>query len=97
NLLGEIASRTTFVGREAERSTLRRLLAQARLGRGRVVMIAGAAGIGKTRLSEEFAVEASNSGFLALTGGCYDRDDLIPFIPFVEILESAISKAPSSE
>ncbi|MGI5127662.1 ATP-binding protein [Pseudonocardia sp. CA-107938] len=42
-----------FVGRDAELATLRALLADARAGRGRLVLVAGEPGIGKTRLAAE--------------------------------------------
>jgi len=43
-----------FVGRQAELALLGRRLIDARAGSGRVVLISGPAGIGKTRLVEEF-------------------------------------------
>jgi predicted ATPase len=62
-----------------------------------MAMIAGAPGIGKTRLAGEIGTEASRRGLLTLAGACYDRYDSVPFIPFVEILESAQAQAPSEE
>src|SRR5579872_817743 len=90
------AGRTAFVGREAERALLSRLLEQVRRGKGITVMIDGAPGVGKSRLAAEFAAEASQRGFFALAGGCYDREDS-PFVPFIEMLEDALAKAPSRE
>jgi tetratricopeptide (TPR) repeat protein len=90
------AGRTAFVGREAERALLSRLLEQVRRGEGITVMIDGAPGVGKSRLAVEFAAEASQRGFFALAGGCYDREDS-PFVPFIEMLEDALAKAPSRE
>jgi len=46
-----------FVGRTEELALLRRRLASARDGMGSLVLVGGAAGIGKTRLVEEFAAE----------------------------------------
>ena len=97
SLVQSLADRTTFVGREAERAVLRRLLERA-LGReGGVAMIGGALGVGKTRIAAEFAVEAAKRGFIMLVGSCYDRENSLPFNPFVEILESAMSQSPSQE
>lgn len=47
-----------FVGRQAELAVLGRRLVDARAGTGRVVLISGPAGIGKTRLVEEFVAAA---------------------------------------
>lgn len=47
-----------FVGRRAELAVLRDRLDAARAGSGRVVVVAGPAGIGKTRLVEELAAAA---------------------------------------
>ncbi|HZY60646.1 MAG TPA: AAA family ATPase, partial [Candidatus Binataceae bacterium] len=92
-----LGHRTTFVGREAERATLRSFLDQALRGEGKVVMISGAPGVGKTRLADEAGAQAAQSGFLALAGSCYDRDDAVPFSPFVEIMEGAWAQALSLE
>src|SRR5713226_10190512 len=92
-----LADRTTFVGREKERASLRRHLEQIPHGTGRVVMIGGAAGVGKSRIAAEVGAEASQRGFLVLAGSCYDRDDSVPFIPFVEILETALAQAPNPQ
>ena len=95
--LRDFADRTTFVGREAERATLRRFLEQAASGRGSVVMIGGSAGVGKTRIAAEICAEASQRSILTCVGSCYDRKDSVPFIPFVEILEAALVQAPSPD
>jgi AAA ATPase domain/Cyclic nucleotide-binding domain len=89
------ASRTTFVGREEERTVLRRCLEGVKNGAGRVVIIAGPPGIGKTRISREAGEEARQRGFTALAGNCYDREDAVPFVPFVELLETILARAPS--
>lgn len=97
SLVQSLADRTAFVGREAERSMLRRLLKRALRGDGGVAMIGGALGVGKTRIAAEFAAEASNRGFTILVGSCYDRENSLPFSPFVEILESAMAQSRSQE
>jgi len=60
-----------------------------------MVLIGGTAGVGKTRLVTELAVEAERAGLLTLVGNCYDREDSVPFVPFVEILETALERAPN--
>ena len=56
-------------------------------------MISGPPGVGKTRVTAEFCSRASESGAIALPGGCSDREDPEPFLPFVEILEAALASA----
>lgn len=92
-----LEGQTAFVGRETERKTLHRVLDQALKGTGKTVAISGALGVGKTRLAFEFSAEAARNGFLTLAGNCYDRDESVPFIPFVEILEAALAQAPSPQ
>jgi len=96
-LLVPLEERTTFVGRDAESNALRRLLENVRSGSGRVVMIAGAPGVGKTRIAAEFGREVLLQGTLVLAGACYDRNDAVPFIPFVEMLEGALGQGPSTQ
>jgi AAA ATPase-like protein len=86
---------TQFVGRETERAALSRSLEQAIAGHGNVVLIGGAAGVGKTRMAAEIGAEALRKGVLAYVGSCYDRENPDPFNPIVEILESALAQASS--
>lgn len=59
-----------MVGREAELSALSGLLADADVGRGRVALVLGDAGIGKTSLAEECAALARDSGAQVVWGRC---------------------------
>ena len=57
-------SATSFIGRETDRRLLTDLLKACRKeGRGRVVVLRGEAGIGKSRLIEETLAEAKERGF----------------------------------
>ena len=58
-------------------------------------MIGGAPGVGKSRIAAELCAKASQSGVLVFAGNCYDRDDSVPFVAFVEILEAIMTSAPS--
>lgn len=59
-----------FVGRDAEIDRLRAHVVEARRARGRLVVVAGEAGIGKTRLCEEVAPEAREHGFVTHWAAC---------------------------
>jgi class 3 adenylate cyclase/tetratricopeptide (TPR) repeat protein len=87
--------RTPYVGREAERADLVRLLDRALQGHGSLVLIGGEPGVGKTRLTEELGTEAARHGMQVLVGRCYETQGSPPYVPFVEILEQALAAAPS--
>ena len=87
---------TLFVGREHERSEIRGALADATSGRGRICLISGEAGIGKTRLCAEIAREAEKKGLTVLVGHCSEQE-AVPYLPFVEILESWVDRCQSPD
>jgi predicted ATPase len=57
-----------LVGRDPELGALRAALTAAIAGRGGLVLIGGAAGVGKTALAEAFAREAAEAGALVPVG-----------------------------
>src|SRR4051794_32639718 len=76
-----------FVGRARELAELERLLAGARAGRGATALLAGDAGIGKTRLAAELAGRARAAGFDVLLGRSIDLVGTeLAYQPFVEAL-----------
>ncbi len=87
--------RTPFVGRQAERVELRKVLDQVRAGTGAFVLIGGEPGVGKTRVAEELARRCESEGFLVYTGHCYEMAGAAPYIPIVETYEQGLARAPS--
>jgi class 3 adenylate cyclase/tetratricopeptide (TPR) repeat protein len=81
---------TRFVGRDAERDTLRGAVGETLAGRGRCTLIGGEAGIGKSRLAAEIGAEAEARGFRVLTGHCVEMSGAPPYLPYVEMIEQAI-------
>ena len=76
-----------FVGRASELAELERTLEAVRSGAGRTILIAGEAGMGKTRLATELASRARDAGFEVLLGRSIDLVGTeLPFQPFVEAL-----------
>ncbi|MDX6584963.1 MAG: hypothetical protein QOI10_4147, partial [Solirubrobacterales bacterium] len=76
-----------FVGREKELQRLERGLEEAAAGRPELFVMGGEAGVGKTRVVEEFVARAAGTGATALVGGCIDVEERgLPLGPFVEAM-----------
>ncbi|MEU6640530.1 ATP-binding protein [Streptomyces rochei] len=83
----QTSSVSPLVGREDELARLTGVLERARAGEARAVLIAGDAGVGKTRTLDEVAGRAAAAGTTVLTGHCVDLGDVgLPYLPFTEIL-----------
>ncbi|WP_354642417.1 helix-turn-helix transcriptional regulator [Kitasatospora camelliae] len=61
-----------FVGRGRETALLKAALARAGAGEPQTVLVGGEAGIGKTRLVDEFLREADRQGAVSAVGGCLE-------------------------
>jgi class 3 adenylate cyclase/DNA-binding CsgD family transcriptional regulator/tetratricopeptide (TPR) repeat protein len=76
------APERAFIGRERELDALTVSLERALAGVGHLVMLAGDAGIGKTRLAHEVAQVAGHQGATILWGRCYDQSGAPPYWPW---------------
>ena len=76
--------------RQGQLSALQQYAREARDGRGRLVLVSGEAGIGKSRLVRELAREVHRQGVIVLHGRC-DEDLAIPYRPFVECLSHLVA------
>jgi DNA-binding SARP family transcriptional activator len=86
-----------FVGRARELSGLRELWSQVRAeGGARIAVVTGEAGIGKSRLARELALEAHEQNAIVLHGSA-DEDLLVPYQPFVEALSHYLCVADPDE
>ncbi|MER5509046.1 AAA family ATPase [Streptomyces sp. NPDC002766] len=84
-----------FVGRAEELDTLNDALARAAAGEPQALLIGGEAGVGKTRLVEEFATEACRRGAVVALGGCVEIGaDGLPFAPFSTALRALRRELP---
>ncbi|MDX3576893.1 helix-turn-helix transcriptional regulator [Streptomyces sp. FL07-04A] len=79
-----------FVGRSDELDILNDALSRAAAGEPRALLVGGEAGVGKTRLVEEFAVTAGrDAGAVVAVGGCVEIGaDGLPFAPFSAALRA---------
>ena len=82
-----------FVGRAREMEELRGALMACRGGRRHVVIVAGEAGIGKTRIAEELAGEADALGAKVLWGRSLEEHGGQPYLPWVQILRALIQSS----
>ena len=73
-------------------AALRTDLASVRAGRGRVALVAGEPGVGKTRLVEEIANEAAEAGAIVAWGRCYDGRGAPAFWPWVQIIGDLLDR-----
>jgi DNA-binding SARP family transcriptional activator/tetratricopeptide (TPR) repeat protein len=74
-----------LVGRARESALLGDWWTSVREGAGRLLLVDGDPGIGKTRLVAELARTVESNGALVLWGRC-DEDPVAPFQPFAEAL-----------
>lgn len=88
----------SFVGRERELAQLRAGLEDAISGHGGLLLISGPPGVGKTRLVEELISLAVTevAEITALAGHCIDQEGAVPYLPFVEVLESCVDRVERS-
>jgi class 3 adenylate cyclase/tetratricopeptide (TPR) repeat protein len=84
----------SFVGREEELGVLWRRWERAREGEGQVVVIAGEAGIGKSRLVEEMHTRLARIPHTWIECACDQLLQNTPFHPVSEMLRSAFPQRP---
>ncbi|MEW2416868.1 AAA family ATPase [Streptomyces sp. NPDC046866] len=91
-MLGGVESRSVspvFVGRADELAVLTDALARAAGGEPQALLVGGEAGVGKTRLTEEFLGEAARRGAVVAVGGCVEIGaEGLPFAPFSTALRT---------
>src|SRR5262245_9605432 len=79
---------TPFVGRDGELRRLRALAQAALGGRGRIVLVTGEAGIGKSRLVEELVAEHARREARVLVGRAYETEQILPLRPWIDALRT---------
>lgn len=76
---------STFVGRERERQTLRKVLDELEKGSGQIVTLVGEAGVGKSRLVSELRQNHSEE-LIWLEGHCFAYSRALSYGPFLNLL-----------
>jgi class 3 adenylate cyclase len=86
-------SSPVLIGRQEELSQLEDALLAANRGDGRFVLVAGEAGIGKTRLANELTRRARKLGCGVLWGSCSEVELSLPYLPFVEAIGNQLGES----
>ena len=84
-----------LVGRDQEWAALLDAY-RAVAGDGRLVVIEGEAGIGKTRLAAELAGHARSLGASVVSGRCYEEEAGVAYGPFIEGLRGVVAGDPGA-
>jgi len=87
-LMGTVSLNPPLAGRQAELGELRMALDDALGGHGRLVLLRGEPGIGKTRLAEELCQEAETRGAMVAWGAAWDGGGAPPYFPWTEVLRA---------
>jgi AraC-like DNA-binding protein/tetratricopeptide (TPR) repeat protein/predicted Ser/Thr protein kinase len=75
----KLSYKTRLVGREGELFTLTSLLDCAKRGRGGICFVAGLAGLGKSRLVDEFKKQVYSAGGVFIAGKCFQGHAKMPY------------------
>ena len=87
-----------LVGRAEELARLLAALERAEQGRPVMMLVAGDAGVGKTRLLAELAHQARQRGTQVMVGGCLEVGDVgLPYVPVVAALRGFVAEADNRE
>jgi DNA-binding CsgD family transcriptional regulator len=84
-----------LIGREPALQVLDGLVSEVRAGQGRTLLVAGEAGIGKSRFVAEAA--GPRSGLVLLEGHCFEPDRALPYAPLLDLLRSLLLLRPPEE
>jgi predicted ATPase len=79
-----------FVGRRHELDALRSALDATRAGQGRLVLLSGEPGIGKTRTAVELGNHALLEGAQVVWGRCHEEAGAPPYWPWAQVVRGII-------
>ena len=85
-----------LIGREREWSSLQRVYAAIK-NDGYLVALEGEAGIGKTRMAEDFLAMARSRGATVIQARCFEGEDNLAYAPLVDGLGKAIETTTKAD
>ena len=77
-----------FVGRQREIAELDAALADALAGQGRLVLLSGEPGIGKTRLTQEWASSVEQDNARVVESRCPEEEGAPPYWPWRQLIRA---------
>jgi predicted ATPase len=80
-----------FVGRGKEMDKIDQLLTKIADDQGRVMLITGEPGIGKSRLIQEMTILADRQGFQPLSAHCYQVEQTMPYQPLIDLTRQVMA------
>jgi DNA-binding CsgD family transcriptional regulator len=86
-----------LIGRAPYVEAIDRALDRVVRGAGQILLVAGEAGIGKSRLVAEAVRAAQQRQLAALQGHCFEPDRLLPFAPLIDLLQTFATHAAPAE
>ena len=90
--LSETGSHSRFIGRAREVAELRTALDDAIAGRGRVILISGEPGIGKTRRAGEFSEHARARDLSVIWGRSWEGGGAPAYWPIIQIVRACAER-----
>ncbi|MBI1743069.1 AAA family ATPase [Candidatus Acetothermia bacterium] len=81
-----------FVGRADEWQQLVTAWDETNQGKGRALFVAGEAGVGKSRLVQEFMNYVSNQGALILNGRSYEIEGKLPYQALIDAIRTGLAQ-----
>ena len=88
---------STFIGRAPQLGTLENQLTQVAQGRSQVVLVAGEAGIGKSRFVAEVSRRAEQRNWQVVQGRCFEPDVVFPYAPLIDLLRTCLTHCSIDE
>jgi DNA-binding winged helix-turn-helix (wHTH) protein len=93
----EVRARSPFVGREPLMRAMRERLLRVPADAENVIVLAGEAGIGKSRTAREIGHGAAASGFTVWSAAAHEGAGAPPYWPWMQLLRLALAELPESD
>ncbi|HEX5166612.1 MAG TPA: tetratricopeptide repeat protein [Thermomicrobiales bacterium] len=85
------------IGRDTQLSLLARAFEEVAGAQGQTLLLAGEAGIGKSRLVSEAKWIALRGGWRIVEGHCFETDRILPYAPLLDLLRTLLVGLRSEE